>query len=370
MIKSSTESRPVFLGIEGGGTHTVAILADASGNLLQRFEAGPANLKLLSEEKLARLFKTTSAAFPRPDAIAIGMAGARAESDWKRIRVAAEKAWRSIPCHATSDLETALAAAGAEAPGETARVLILSGTGSCCYGRNEKGEVAKVGGWGHLLGDKGSGYEIGLRALKAVVFYFDRDGEWSRLGRRLMHRLQFNEPDELIPWVQAAEKSQVASLAEEVFDAWKKGDKIAADILEAAEASLAEDALICAQKLTSAKKSVRFILAGSILLKQPVFAKQLAARLQKSWPGAIVSPFERQSVWGAVALAQKIWEDTRKIQSTKPRPKKAPDNSVCVSRHAAGTIRQDFAHGTAQSALAETRQAFHGGSRQVVSVRG
>src|SRR6202043_55318 len=70
---------------------------------------------------------------------------------------------------------------------------------------------------------------------------------------------------------------------------------------------------------------VRFILAGSILLKQPAFAKRLGARLQKNWPGAIVSPLERESAWGAVALAQKVWDGqpkkgvSEKIVSKPPR---------------------------------------------------
>ena len=86
------------------------------------------------------------------------------------------------------------------------RVLVLSGTGSCCFGRTPAGKTAKVGGWGHILGDKGSGFEIGLRALKAVVYYYDRDGVWPRLGERILRALLLNEPDDLIAWVQSAPK--------------------------------------------------------------------------------------------------------------------------------------------------------------------
>src|SRR2546430_368975 len=107
-----------------------------------------------------------------------------------------------------------------------ANLRLLSGTGSCCFGRTLDGRTAKVGGWGHILGDKGSGFEIGLRALKAVVYYFDRDGEWSELGRRILRKAQLNEPDDLIGWVQQAGKEDVAALAVEVFDAWSGGDKI------------------------------------------------------------------------------------------------------------------------------------------------
>ncbi len=309
-MTSSTQqpARPLFLGIEGGGTRTVALLADARKHFLQRHEAGPANIKLLSDAQLSDLFQSIANAFPRPDAIAIGMAGARSELEWRRIRDAAAAFWPAIPCHATSDLETALTAAedkGGQIP--AVRVLVLSGTGSCCYGRNAAGKTAKIGGWGHVLGDKGSGYEIALRALKAVVFYFDRDGAWSKLGRQLLHRLQLNEPSELITWAQTAEKSQIASLAVEVFAAWEKGDKIATDILTAAEESLVQDAIACAGQLTGKRTVVHFIFAGSILLRQERFMRQLGRRLQKLWLGAVVSPLGRESVWGAVELAHKLW---------------------------------------------------------------
>ncbi len=284
------------------------MLADARKHFIQRLEAGPANVKLLSDAQLVDLFRSIAAAFPRPDTLAIGMAGARSELEWKRIRDAAAIIWPAIPCHACSDLATALVAAeetGDQTP--AARVLVLSGTGSCCYGRNSAGKIAKIGGWGHILGDKGSGYEIALRALKAVVFYYDQDGVWSKLGRQLLRRLQLNEPNELITWAQTAEKSQIASLAVEVFAAWNKGDKIASDILASAQESLVHDAITCARQLTGSKMPVQFIFAGSILLKQPQFTKQMGRQLKKLWPNAVISPLEKESVWGAVELAHKLW---------------------------------------------------------------
>ncbi len=325
MTSSKKEpNRPLFLGIEGGGSHTVALLADARKHFLQRFEAGPANVKLLTDVQLVDLFQSIAETFPQPDTLAIGMAGARVESDWARIREAANKAWPHVPCYATNDLETALCAAEddkGQAP--NVRVLVLSGTGSCCYGRNAAGKTAKIGGWGHVLGDKGSGYEIGLRALKAVAFFYDRDCAWSKLGQRLLQRLQLNEPNELISWAQTAEKAQIAGLAVEVFAAWRKGDHIATEIINSARESLTQDAMACASQLTSSKTPVQFIFAGSILVKQPQFAKELGVQIKKFWPGATIAPLERESVWGAVALARKIWSGqptVAKSLKVAPRP--------------------------------------------------
>ncbi len=304
MTTSARRASPqLFLGIEGGGTRTVALLADAQERLLQRLEFGPANLKLLKDAELARHFRALSKAFPRPTAMAIGLAGAREESDWQRIRAAAAKVWPGIPCHATNDLETALAAAPGGRLPSAATVLVLSGTGSCCYGRAADGRSAKFGGWGHLLGDKGSGFEIGLRALKAVVYYFDRDGEWSGLGQRVLRTLQLNEPNELIGWVQTAAKSDIAALAVEVFAVAARRDKIASDILAGAAHSLAKDAAYCARRLAKVGTPVQFVLAGSVLLRQPRFAKIVAGHLKTLWPNALVSPLKRESAWGAVVLA-------------------------------------------------------------------
>src|SRR5438105_2665552 len=187
------QSTPVrLLGVEAGGTSTIDVMEEWDGNGRREVIAGPANLRLLTDSQLSRHFRTIANGLPRPDAVAIGMAGARTEVDRERIRRAAVKVWPGVPCYATNDLETALIAAddavtavydrrrkrrSKNAP--TVNVLVLSGTGSCCFGRTCDGQTAKVGGWGHILGDKGSGFEIGLRALKAVVYYYDCDGVWS-----------------------------------------------------------------------------------------------------------------------------------------------------------------------------------------------
>lgn len=305
-MSSSQFSPPFFLGLEAGGTRTTVCLADGNLRPLLELTGGPANVRLLTDEQLTRHFRSFDLRGHRPAAIAIGMAGARTEADWRRIRQAAGKAWPGIPCVATNDLETALMAAPRDAVTPLPRVLILSGTGSCCYGKTPAGKTAKFGGWGHILGDKGSGYEIGLRALKAAVYYYDRDGEWSLLGQKILRALQLNEPNDLIAWVQNASKTDIATLAIEVFAAAAQRDAIAHDILAGAAHSLAKDGASCAARLVKKGAPVRFILAGSILLKQPRFAVKVRAHLLKYWPGATVTPLKRSGVWGAVELARQL----------------------------------------------------------------
>ncbi len=285
----------------------MALLADSAGRLLDRFETGPANLRLLSDVQLVERLQEVKQALSTAAAVGIGLAGARTAEDRARILRAAAAVWPGIPCHATNDLETALTAARVPAgPAVAARVLILSGTGSCCYGQDQRGRSAKVGGWGQILGDKGSGFEIGLRALKAVVYDFDRDGVWPKLGGRVLHALQLNEPEELVGWVQGADKASIARLAVEVFAAASQGDRIARDILAGAAATLAADGAACAARLARRGARIQFVLAGSVLLQQPGFARRVATALKQAWPGAVVAPLERPSVWGAVELARRV----------------------------------------------------------------
>ncbi|HTI98288.1 MAG TPA: N-acetylmuramic acid 6-phosphate etherase [Dongiaceae bacterium] len=319
-------ANPLFLGIEGGGTRTVALLADAAGTLLQRHEAGPANLQLLTDRELQAHFRALAKNFPRPAALGIGLAGARTEADRGRIRAAAASGWPRIPCYATNDLETALAAGGTDVPTTAARILVLSGTGSCCYGRNARGQTAKAGGWGHILGDHGSGYAIALRALQAVLVQYDHTGKWPRLGQRLLRTLLLNEPDQLIRWAQAAGKTEVAALAPEVCAAAQQRDPLAREILQRAAGHLARDAAACARQLklppAAARAQIHFILAGSNLVRQPQFANLVRQHLQATWPRAVIAPLERESAWGAVALAKSVLTTPGDRVGLKPEIKK------------------------------------------------
>ena len=141
-------------------------------------EFGPANIRLIGKKQISQLLRKIAETFPNPKVIAIGMAGVRTCVDQQNLHKVIKKNWPNTELiHTTNDLETALEADSNRK--QISRVLVLSGTGSCCYGKSKKGSTSKIGGWGHILGDKSSGYEIGLRALKACVFYLDRDDTWS-----------------------------------------------------------------------------------------------------------------------------------------------------------------------------------------------
>jgi len=310
----SGECKPVFLGVEGGASHTVCLLTDADGNILRRVEVGPCNILLLSDRQFItrlRQIRRALAGAPRPDSICLGLAGAHGEEEFERIRRCAQKVWPGIPLKPTHDLETALSSCESIRPAKRpapTRVLVLSGTGSCFLGKTPDGRCSRFGGWGHVIGDKGSGYEIGLRALKACAFYFDRDGRWTCLGQRVLRALNMNSPRELIPWSPHASKSEIAALAREVFEARRERDPIARDILDGAASSLAKDAISCARKLVPKGTPVQFVFAGSVLRRQPGFARQVAREIKSRWPEARTTTLKGDSAWGAVVLAVRQWQ--------------------------------------------------------------
>ena len=352
-----SDPSPAFLGIEGGGTRTVALLADASGRLRQRVETGPANLRLLTDAQLRRQLRGLARHFPHPAAVGIGMAGAREASDRRRIRAAAALAWPGVPCWAGNDLDTALAAAELDAPdaAPVTRVVMISGTGSCSFGCNARGRTAKVGGWGHLLGDRGSGYDVALRALRAVVHAADTSGNWPKLGARLLRALQLNEPNELVTWLNASAKADVAALATEVFAAAGDGDPLAKSLVAETAAVLADDATACARRLTRLGGPVEFIFTGGVLRQQPGFARRLANELRGRWPGATARTLEHEGAWGAVRLAQTAvgLEPAQRIGSPAAPSPETPSPGLPDSR-----IHRPLAHRAAQPALARPGRAL------------
>lgn len=302
----SVSAPPAYLGIEGGGTRTTVRLETSAGEVVTEFTGGPAVLGLMSDRELQWHLREIAGRLPQtPVAIGIGLAGARTAADAERLRRAASRIWPGVPCAATNDLETALAAAP-ERRSPLTRVLVLSGTGSCCFGRGSDGRTAKVGGRGHVIGDRASSCDIGLRALRAVLADLDHSGRMGALGTALLNALMFNEPEQLIPWSLQASKTELGSLAKTVFVVAAQGDPLARRLLKESAAMLAEDAAACAAQLAAPGDPVEFVFNGGVLLKNPAFLRAVARPLRQAFPKARMTPLTEPSVRGAVALARRL----------------------------------------------------------------
>lgn len=241
-----------------------------------------------------------------PDRIGAGLAGVRSEGDRDRVRGALGRIWPGIPVAVGDDLSLALDAAGWES-GAVAQVLLVSGTGSCCLGRRCTGETVRLGGRGHVIGDRGSACDIALHALRSVVTISDIDADWPALGGDILNFLAMNDPESLIEWSMSASKTELASLARVVFEAaTTRNDEIARAILRRASERLAKDSVHCAARLAEPGENVRFFFNGSVLLKNPAFAETVALRIREAWPSGDVLPLPRPGVWGAIEQARRL----------------------------------------------------------------
>jgi len=299
-----SDSSPCYLGIEGGGTRTSVRLENAAGTALADFTTGPAVMTLMSDRELQWHLREIAERLPLPPhSIGIGLAGVRTESDADRLRRVASLIWPSVPCFATNDLETALAAQPPSKQPIT-RILVLSGTGSCCFGRAPDGRTAKIGGRGHVIGDRASACDIGLRALRTSIADLDHQGRMGALGGAILNALMFNEPEQLIPWSVQASKTEIGQLAVTVFALAAKGDALAKQLLADSATMLAEDACACAAQLGPPDAPVEFVFNGGVLLKNPRFLRDVSLRLRRCLPQAKMLPLQQPSVCGAVALAR------------------------------------------------------------------
>lgn len=295
------------VGIECGGTRTVALAAAVgSREALVRVEAGAANLRLISDAQLESHFSALRSRLPDPAAIGIGMAGVRTEEDRRRLRACVARVWPAVPVRVDHDLVSALEAASLDsAEPFDARVIILSGTGSCCFGRNRRGATSKAGGWGHQLGDQGSGYAIGYAGVRESIRQLEQTGRVGALGRRLLRAVGLKDPEDWVGWMQSVSKREVAALAPEVFAAASRGDAGSRRVVERCLGELLELALVCAQRLDRPGRGrVEFVLAGGVFLRQPEWLPHIGRVLRVARPQAVVRTLVRESAWGAVVLAE------------------------------------------------------------------
>ena len=273
-----------ILGIEGGGTKTVALLA--TGTTIRRRQFGPLNLKLASDRQLLAVFRQF-----RPTRAAICLAGCGSVADRDRVRRLARRVWPKTEIFTGSDLDSGLAAAlDATRPG----ILVISGTGSFVAGRNAAGKIARVGGWGHLLGDHGSGYWIALTGLRHAIREYDRTGRLNPALRWLLCRLKFKSPRQLVDWIAGASKAEVARHA----DIFLQGNR---DLALQAAALLAMDCAEVARQLKLAAPTVA--LAGGMLQHHRTFRNVVAHQIRQALPGARVKLWRGETALGALRLA-------------------------------------------------------------------
>ncbi len=226
-----------WIGVDGGGSHVRAVVIDADGRPLGRARAGGAVATVLDVEGAARAVRSvvraaaTDAGTELPSTVLwAGLAGVADPEVREQVRSALASASLARHVVVGTDVEAAFHDAFGDGPG----VLLVAGTGSIAWARSPDGGVRRVGGRGRLLGDEGSGYALGLGALRLVLRAFDGRDEGTALTPLVLEACGVPSPEGLVGWAETASKADIASLAPDVARAAEAGDPGARRIVDGA----------------------------------------------------------------------------------------------------------------------------------------
>jgi len=298
-VTAANPSGRLLIGVDGGGTKTRAVLAelDAGGGetILARGDSGPSNMRLAGRRQaLASLDEALAPARAvlaergRPADIAVlALAG----SGYDDVQ-AAIRAWAAEHClcrrlEIISDAAPVLAAGTPDRWG----VALVVGTGSVAVGVDRRGRSITRGGWGHWYGDKGSGYDLGCRALAAVSEAEDGMGPETSLRERLLAHFELEAPRLIIQKLYAGGnvRSRIASAAPVVLDTADEGDIVAARIVQACAGELLRlvTAVTCDLEFEDAYP---LALAGGVICGNPGYQARLERGLRaiNPAPGAVM----------------------------------------------------------------------------------
>ena len=301
---------PVFLiGVDGGGSKTVALLADWEGHVLGRGTGGPSNYQVMGiqaagtalSDSIRAAFADAGLGLCTPRAICLGLSGVDRPADQAVIRAWVNAEMPGALAVIVNDAELVLAAGTPSGWG----VALICGTGSIAYGRTPEGRTARAGGWGHVLGDEGSGYWIGRRALAAVMRDADGRGGETALRPRVLARFGLDRASELVPLIydQGLALPVVASLGSLVQEARDAGDREAGMILQEAADELVLAATSVVSRLEMANQPFTFVLSGGMFHAVPWLVPEVSAGLTNLAPMASVRKLEVEPATGAVHLA-------------------------------------------------------------------
>jgi len=295
---------PLVVGIDAGGTKTRAFAVDRGGEVVGRGAGGGGNL-LSSPDPQGSIGAALAEALDgrAAEAIVLSCAGGDRKADGERGRdILARVAPPGARLLVTHDAIAALYAGNPAGCG----VVLISGTGSIAYGRNEEGEEDRAGGWGYLIGDEGSAVWCGLEALRAVAHTVDGRGTPTKLEALIFHELGVGEFGDVLPFVYGRPHPApaIAAATRALAVASAEGDAIANGILQRGATSLARAAAVVA--LTLGLPGGPVYLSGGAFDNLPILQRLVRLELLGVLPQATVEPVREEPAMGAARIAMEL----------------------------------------------------------------
>jgi N-acetylglucosamine kinase len=297
------------LGIDGGGTKTEAAVVSEDDAVLAVGLGGPVNTAFVSSSQARRSIRA---------AVREALGGAKSRHfDALALCVlcSTEDATAGLPRGVSygqifrfSETEVAFARAGLF---QKYGIAVVAGTGSnvCGYGRD--GAACHVGGWGALLGDEGSAFDIALRAIKAAIRAHDGRGPHTQLLERALRHFNIPELWGLVRLCYGGPlpRTTIADFAPQVSAAASEGDEVATGILADAGRTLADDVLFVAGRLFQPEEAFPVVLSGGVFNAGPLLIEPIRLALKQQYPNASLlvahqSPGVAVAKLGLMALSQ------------------------------------------------------------------
>ncbi|MCX3068200.1 hypothetical protein OQE61_11890 [Cetobacterium somerae] len=262
-----------ILGVDGGGTKTTATLYNDKMEVLGHFLGGPMNLQVVSGDKVKEVFENILNHFnleAKSVKIGVGAAGAGRLEDVEKLKsILKDIGFKKYSV--SSDAHIGVLAIHGKSDG----MMIISGTGSIGFAVKDS-ILYRKGGWGHVLGDEGSGYFIGLSLGKKLFQSFDRDENFpEKLLQEILKLTNTKDSGEFLKWIYKNDKGEIAKLSSIVL---KNIDyRICQEIIEKAVEDL-KDLVLHLKKVTNLN-SVGFV--GGIIENETIVRKKLLFELKK-----------------------------------------------------------------------------------------
>jgi N-acetylmuramic acid 6-phosphate etherase len=292
------------LGVEGGGTKTAWVLVETvaptgrgdpgwEARILNQGKLPPSNFRLTAPERLRAIL----AELPKQiDRAGVFLAGCATEEDRRALSQICLDIWPNVKVVPGSDRDSGLAAALDHGDG----IVVNAGSGSSVTGRRGD-RIERAGGWGHILGDAGGGYFLSIQALRLILREHDLHRATLQVTAKILHALSLNNFDELVRWVQTADKMEIAMLAPVVFEAAAEGDARMTEIIEEGARVLCEYTEAVADRLHMLAPKV--VLIGGLFYRDSIYTHAFRRRLKKNLPDARIAIAERAPELGAAWLA-------------------------------------------------------------------
>lgn len=307
---------PNVIGVEGGGTKTVAWIAsvDAKGDLTIRGRgtSGPSNvhavgLQTTLNNLLDAVLKARMDAGLRQqsvDAACMAMAGVDRAREAELFTQWAFTQNIATHVKVTNDCEGLLVAGTQGGWG----IALVAGTGSITYGLSPDGTMTRTGGWGYLMGDEGSAYAVALEGLKSAVRSADGRDPATELLPGFLNRLGLKQAEDLLEaiYLSNRDRAWIAALADVVTTTANAGDMAANRILERAAEELARLVITSARKIQLDSEPVPLCFTGGLILNSPPMQNRLIEELSRQ--GIRLAEFVavQDPVWGPVKLAKEL----------------------------------------------------------------